>query len=72
VKHRRRKPLARPTAVTGGDIDSLAEQARVAAVNSGDDHQVAARAAVDQTRETAKQVFEHIKAAHARAEKGAE
>ena len=55
MKHRRRKPLARPTAVTGGDIDSLA-----------------ARAAVDQTRETAKQVFEHIKAAHARAEKGAE
>ena len=67
MKHRRRKPLAPPTAVTGDDIDSLAGQTRVAAVDGVDDLRLAA-----QNRETAKQVFEHIKAAHARAEKGAE
>jgi len=70
--HRRRKPLTPPTAVTGDDIDSLAGQTRVAAVDGGDDPRLVAQSAVDQNRETAKQVFEHIKAAHARAEKGAE
>jgi hypothetical protein len=72
VKHRRRKPAARRKTVTGDDLDSLAGRTRVATVKAGDAARRAAESAVDQARETAKEVFEHIKAAHARAEKGVE
>lgn len=72
MKRRRKKSAAPRTPVTGDDLDRVAEQARVAAKKAGDDLRRATQSAADQTRATAKEFFEHIKATHARAEKGVE
>jgi hypothetical protein len=70
VKHRRKQPSKPRKPVIGDDLGSVAERTRVAAMKAGDDLRDATQSAVDQTWATAKQVFEHIKATHARAEKG--
>lgn len=72
MKHRKKKPAAPHKPVTGDDLDRVAERTRVAAKKAGDDLRLATQSAVDQSRATAKEFFEHIKATHKRAEKDGE